>query len=118
MRVSGERPELGRPGGRADDEPFSGTRLVRPRGVPSLHVYTGRAGIVEPRSFSATGSSGCRLPRLPLVRERARRVWSTYAMKIGVSTFMTDEGIRPAQLARALEMRGFDSLFAHTAQPR
>jgi len=40
-------------------------------------------------------------------------VWSTYAMKIGVSTFMTDEGIQPAQLARALEMRGFDSLFLH-----
>jgi probable F420-dependent oxidoreductase len=34
-------------------------------------------------------------------------------MKIGVSTFMTDEGIRPGPLAKALEERGFDSLFLH-----
>ncbi|MFC5204839.1 LLM class F420-dependent oxidoreductase [Streptomyces kaempferi] len=34
-------------------------------------------------------------------------------MKIGVTTFMTDEGIRPAQLARALEERAFDSLLLH-----
>jgi probable F420-dependent oxidoreductase len=34
-------------------------------------------------------------------------------MKIGVSTFMTDEGIRPGPLAKALEERGFDSLFQH-----
>src|SRR5208282_5689001 len=26
------------------------------RGVPSIHVYASRAGIVEPRSFTATGS--------------------------------------------------------------
>ncbi|MBU3868420.1 LLM class F420-dependent oxidoreductase [Streptomyces sp. 4503] len=32
-------------------------------------------------------------------------------MKIGVSTFVTDQGIRPAPLGRALEERGFDSLF-------
>ncbi|MEU2165882.1 LLM class F420-dependent oxidoreductase [Streptomyces sp. NPDC019208] len=32
-------------------------------------------------------------------------------MKFGVSTFITDEGIRPAPLGRALEERGFDSLF-------
>lgn len=31
-------------------------------------------------------------------------------MKFGVSTFVTDEGIRPAALGRALEERGFDSL--------
>ncbi|MGW2939010.1 LLM class F420-dependent oxidoreductase [Streptomyces sp. NPDC001156] len=34
-------------------------------------------------------------------------------MKIGVTTFLTDEGIRPAALGRALEERGFDSLFLH-----
>lgn len=34
-------------------------------------------------------------------------------MKIGVSTFITDEGIRPGPLARALEERNFDSLFVH-----
>jgi probable F420-dependent oxidoreductase len=39
--------------------------------------------------------------------------WFTYAMKIGVTTFMTDEGIRPAMLAKALEERGLDSLFLH-----
>ncbi|PXY28074.1 LLM class F420-dependent oxidoreductase [Prauserella muralis] len=32
-------------------------------------------------------------------------------MKFGVSTFVTDEGIRPDTLATALEDRGFDSLF-------
>lgn len=32
-------------------------------------------------------------------------------MKFGVSTFVTDEGIRPGALGRALEERGFDSLF-------
>jgi probable F420-dependent oxidoreductase len=40
-------------------------------------------------------------------------------MKFGVSTFVTDEGIGPAQLGRALEERGFDSLFVaeHTHIP-
>ncbi|WP_072803751.1 LLM class F420-dependent oxidoreductase [Rhodococcoides yunnanense] len=32
-------------------------------------------------------------------------------MKFGISTFVTDEGIRPDVLGRALEERGFDSLF-------
>jgi probable F420-dependent oxidoreductase len=32
-------------------------------------------------------------------------------MKFGVSTFITDKSIRPAPLGRALEERGFDSLF-------
>ncbi|WP_116040962.1 LLM class F420-dependent oxidoreductase [Amycolatopsis palatopharyngis] len=32
-------------------------------------------------------------------------------MKIGISTFATDEGIAPAALGRALEERGFESLF-------
>ncbi|RZQ64645.1 LLM class F420-dependent oxidoreductase [Amycolatopsis suaedae] len=32
-------------------------------------------------------------------------------MKFGVLTFVTDEGIAPAALGRALEERGFDSLF-------
>ncbi|EHK83175.1 flavin-dependent oxidoreductase, F420-dependent methylene-tetrahydromethanopterin reductase [Saccharomonospora azurea SZMC 14600] len=32
-------------------------------------------------------------------------------MKFGISTFVTDEGIRPTTLATALEERGFDSLF-------
>ncbi|GAB3006971.1 LLM class F420-dependent oxidoreductase [Amycolatopsis acidiphila] len=32
-------------------------------------------------------------------------------MKFGIATFVTDEGIRPAALGRALEERGFDSLF-------
>lgn len=32
-------------------------------------------------------------------------------MKIGISTFATDEGITPAALGRAMEERGFESLF-------
>ncbi|OQO94024.1 LLM class F420-dependent oxidoreductase [Saccharomonospora piscinae] len=32
-------------------------------------------------------------------------------MKFGISTFVTDEGIRPTSLASALEERGFDALF-------
>ena len=35
----------------------------------------------------------------------------TTGVKFGVATFVTDEGIRPAPLARALETRGFDSVF-------
>ncbi|WP_052488931.1 LLM class F420-dependent oxidoreductase, partial [Streptomyces sp. 150FB] len=31
-------------------------------------------------------------------------------MKFGISTFITDQGIRPAALGRAVEERGFDSL--------
>ncbi|GAB3221128.1 LLM class F420-dependent oxidoreductase [Mycolicibacterium hippocampi] len=40
-------------------------------------------------------------------------------MKFGVTTFLTDQGIGPAALARALEDRGFDSLFVteHTHVP-
>lgn len=32
-------------------------------------------------------------------------------MRFGIATFVTDEGIRPDALGRALEERGFDSLF-------
>lgn len=40
-------------------------------------------------------------------------------MKFGVSTFITDEGLSPVELALALEERGFDSLFVaeHTHIP-
>jgi probable F420-dependent oxidoreductase len=40
-------------------------------------------------------------------------------VRIGISTFVTDEGIRPAELGRALEERGFESLFVaeHTHIP-
>ncbi|AEM83543.1 LLM class F420-dependent oxidoreductase [Streptomyces violaceusniger] len=40
-------------------------------------------------------------------------------MKFGVSTFVTDQGIRPAPLGRALDERRFDSLFLaeHTHIP-
>ena len=40
-------------------------------------------------------------------------------MKFGISTFVTDEGIAPGVLARAIEERGFDSLFVaeHTHIP-
>lgn len=40
-------------------------------------------------------------------------------MKYGISTFVTDEGITPAALGRAVEERGFDSLFLaeHTHIP-
>ncbi|QFZ72034.1 TIGR03619 family F420-dependent LLM class oxidoreductase [Streptomyces fagopyri] len=34
-------------------------------------------------------------------------------MKIGVTTFLADEGIRPASLAKALEERAFESLLLH-----
>lgn len=41
-------------------------------------------------------------------------------MKFGVSTFVTDEGIRPDVLATALEERGFESMFLaeHSHIPR
>ncbi|RCW40768.1 putative F420-dependent oxidoreductase [Halopolyspora algeriensis] len=40
-------------------------------------------------------------------------------MKFGISTFVTDEGIAPAELGKALEERGFDSMFLaeHTHIP-
>ncbi len=40
-------------------------------------------------------------------------------MKFGIATFVTDEGIRPGPLGRALEERGFSSLFIaeHTHIP-
>jgi probable F420-dependent oxidoreductase len=40
-------------------------------------------------------------------------------MRFGISTFVTDEGLRPDELAKALEERGFDSLFVseHTHYP-
>ncbi|MGP3950761.1 LLM class F420-dependent oxidoreductase [Streptomyces sp. 7N604] len=40
-------------------------------------------------------------------------------MKIGISTFLTDQGIRPAALGRALEERAFDALLIaeHTHIP-
>jgi alkanesulfonate monooxygenase SsuD/methylene tetrahydromethanopterin reductase-like flavin-dependent oxidoreductase (luciferase family) len=40
-------------------------------------------------------------------------------MRFGVATFVTDEGIRPADLGRTLEERGFESLFIaeHTHIP-
>jgi probable F420-dependent oxidoreductase len=40
-------------------------------------------------------------------------------MKFGIATFITDQGIAPAPLGRALEERGFDSLFIaeHTHIP-
>lgn len=40
-------------------------------------------------------------------------------MKLGISTFITDEGIEPGTLARAIEERGFDTLFIaeHTHIP-
>ena len=46
-------------------------------------------------------------------------VWFNEAMRFGISTFVTDEGIAPGALARAIEERGFDSLFVaeHTHIP-
>jgi probable F420-dependent oxidoreductase len=46
-------------------------------------------------------------------------VWFNNGMKFGISTFVTDEGIAPGALARAIEERGFDSLFIaeHTHIP-
>ena len=40
-------------------------------------------------------------------------------MRFGISTFVTDEGIAPRALARAIEEGGFDSLFIaeHTHIP-
>jgi probable F420-dependent oxidoreductase len=40
-------------------------------------------------------------------------------MRFGISTFVTDEGINPAELGRAAEERGFDSVFLaeHTHIP-
>jgi probable F420-dependent oxidoreductase len=49
----------------------------------------------------------------------ALSVWFNRAMKFGISTFVTDEGIAPGPLARAIEERSFDSLFIaeHTHIP-
>jgi probable F420-dependent oxidoreductase len=46
-------------------------------------------------------------------------VWFNEEMKFGISTFVTDEGIAPGALARAIEERGLDSLFIaeHTHIP-
>jgi len=46
-------------------------------------------------------------------------MWFNEGMKFGISTFVTDEGIAPGALARAIEARGFDSLFIaeHTHIP-
>ena len=46
-------------------------------------------------------------------------VWFNVEMRFGISTFVTDEGIAPGALARAIEERGFDSLFIaeHTHIP-
>ena len=46
-------------------------------------------------------------------------VWFNEEVKFGISTFVTDEGIAPGTLARAIEERGFDSLFVaeHTHIP-
>jgi probable F420-dependent oxidoreductase len=46
-------------------------------------------------------------------------VWFNEEMNFGISTFVTDEGIAPTALARAIEERGFDSLFIaeHTHIP-
>ena len=46
-------------------------------------------------------------------------VWFNEGMEYGISTFVTDEGIGPEALGRAIEERGFDSLFVaeHTHIP-
>jgi probable F420-dependent oxidoreductase len=46
-------------------------------------------------------------------------VWFNEEMNFGISTFVTDEGIASTALARAIEERGFDSLFIaeHTHIP-
>ena len=56
---------------------------------------------------------GCRPPPLLL------SIWFNNNMKFGISTFVTDEGIAPGALAKAIEERGFDSLFIaeHTHIP-
>ena len=40
-----------------------------------------------------------------------RRIGYHDGVRFGIATFVTDEGIRPAALGRALEERGFDSVF-------
>ncbi len=60
------------------------------------------------------------LPGVARTRTVARLpVWFNKSMKFGISTFVTDEGIAPGPLARAIEDRGFDSLFVaeHTHIP-
>ena len=46
-------------------------------------------------------------------------MWFNAGMKFGISTFVTDEGIAAGPLGRAIEERGFDSLFVaeHTHIP-
>ena len=47
------------------------------------------------------------------------RPWFNEGMKTGIATFVTDTGISPGPLGRAIEERGFDSLFLaeHTHIP-
>jgi probable F420-dependent oxidoreductase len=68
------------------------------------------------RSAGIAGDGGRRSLRIHGavgVRRPASTVSVGYddAMKFGVATFITDEGIRPDVLGRALEERGFSSLF-------
>jgi probable F420-dependent oxidoreductase len=53
------------------------------------------------------------------VAGEAPLTWKESFVKFGISTFITDEGIAPAALGRAVEERGFDSLFIaeHTHIP-
>lgn len=54
-------------------------------------------------------SSGPEAPARHRSAVGARRV--PVGVRFGIATFVTDEGIRPAALGRALEERGFDSVF-------
>ena len=88
---------------------------VLPPGPPSVTSSQTTPG-APPDSFDWNATS-C-LDRRVLLGPKAR-VWLNGDMQFGISTFVTDEGIAPGALARAIEERGFDSLFVaeHTHIP-
>ena len=71
-----------------------------------------RLGSIRLRKTSAFGV--CSSHEVSLTVDAHRK-----DMKFGISTFVTDEGIAPGALGRAIEERGFDSLFIaeHTHIP-
>src|SRR6201994_3128452 len=78
---------------------------------PDLRTVAGRALVSAKAGLVAFGRSG-------IARQQGRHK----AMQFGASIFFTDYSISPAELAVALEQRGFDSLWAaehsHIPVPR
>src|SRR5438477_11150414 len=81
--------------------PFSSLR----RAVRSAPSMGGMIVPAAPTSMAIAGPNDSRMARL------ARGWHHPCAMRIGVTAFLTDRSMRPDDLARGVETRGFDSLF-------